>query len=51
LLGRGTAYCVGNLYDSNMIVMDNFSKAAFREVWEQVRLDGESYVEDLKGRE
>jgi len=55
LFGRGRAYCIGNSYKSNSIVMDNFSTAAFREVWEQVRdwvrLDGESCVEDLKGRE
>jgi hypothetical protein len=38
-----------------MIVVDNLSKAASREVWKQVRdwarSDGESCVEDLKGRE
>jgi hypothetical protein len=55
LLGRGRAYCIGNLYKNNLIVMDNLSKAAFREVWELVRdwvrLDIESYVEYLKGRE
>jgi hypothetical protein len=55
LLGGGRAYCIGNLCESNMIVMDNLLKVAFREAWEQVRhwvrLDGRSYVGDLKGRE